>query len=735
MPENWSIAEITLDESLQKPLDYAIPPELQGRIQIGMRVEVPMQKKLKKGTVSLLKKTSEFSVRPIARLLETAALADPLWNLADWLSRYYCCSLQRALKCLTPPNVRKEMKAKTELRACLAITHAEGLKLAAAGGAQGAVVTALLNAQKPPTVSALIKELGLSRSPVETLIKKGVVRLEEVAQLSIDEADFFPTQPKKLNSEQTECLEAVSKDLEKGHFAAHLLHGVTGSGKTEVYLQAIQKTLDLNKSALLLVPEIALTSQTIERFRARFPLRLAILHHRRSLGERASAWEGLKSGEIKIAIGARSAIFSPAQNLGLIIIDEEHDSSYKQSEEAPTYHARDLAVMRAKFENAVILLGSATPSLESFANAKNGKYRLSTLSTRATNATLPKVRIIDMKRAMDKNGGFTHFSQELLEAIKDRTEKGEQTLLLLNRRGYHRLQICKECKTIVKCPHCDLSLTYHKETNELRCHLCDYTLPPQRQCASCGASATLEFKGFGTEHAERSLHAVFPSVRTLRMDRDTTRRKNSHEEIFQAFRSHKADVLIGTQMVAKGFHFPSVTLVGILNADASLQIPDFRASEAIFQLITQAAGRSGRADLPGEVILQTFMPEHPLLNLAAKQDYLAFYESESKERELFGFPPFCRLIKLIFSGPEAPEVEAAGEAFRSALLAATPETHCLPLVPSGHPKIKDKYYYQFIIKTLKTALLSRQIAILRMTHPLPRKVNILIDVDPISTFF
>ena len=735
MSENWSIAEVLLDQSLQKPLDYAIPLELQGKIQIGMRVEVPIQKGHRLGTISLLKQSSPFTVRPIARLLQGDTLADPLWNLADWIARYYCCSMQRALKCLTPPHVRKETQLKTKLRASLAITHEEALKIASSGGPQGAIVEALLNAPKPPAVADLLKALNLSRSPLETLVKKQIVRVEPIAELSIDETEFFPTHAKKLNTEQQSALDHIAKDLETNLFSTHLLYGVTGSGKTEVYLQAIQKALDLGKGALLLVPEIALTAQTIERFRARFGLKIAILHHRRSIQERASAWKGLQSGEIKIAIGARSAIFSPVQNLGLILIDEEHDSSYKQTEESPTYHARDVAVMRAKLEKAVVVLGSATPSLESFANAKSGKYHLHTLASRATNAALPEVRIIDLKRAMDQNGGFTHFAPELLDGIRDRAAKGEQTLLLLNKRGYHRMQLCKECKSIVKCPHCDLSLTYHRESNELRCHLCDHTTFPQKACASCGASATLEFKGFGTEHAERSLHAILPSIRTLRMDRDTTRKKNSHEEIFQAFRSHKADVLIGTQMIAKGFHFPSVTLVGVLNADASLQIPDFRASESIFQLITQAAGRSGRADLPGEVILQTFLPDHPLLALAARQDYLAFYESETNDRKLFDFPPFCRLIKLVFYGKNAEEVCSAGESFRKALIESGMSGEILPLVPSGHPKIKDNYYYQFIIKTLKTAALSRQIAILQMTHPIPRNVANLIDIDPISTFF
>ncbi len=666
MPENC-VAEVLLDQQLGLALDYAVPEALRSEIQVGVRVEVPFRKSLKRGTVSLLKSSSNRALRPITSLLEKDSLPDPLWRLAHWISDYYCSSLQKTLKSMTPPSVRKGVKSKTKE------THA------------------------------------------------------------LEEADFFPTQPKSLNSEQRECLEKISKNLLEGTFAVHLIHGITGSGKTEIYLQAIQQAIDLGKSALLLVPEIALTSQTIEIFRARFGLKLAVLHHRRSLGERTSSWAALKSGEVKIAIGARSAIFAPALHLGLIIIDEEHDSSYKQSEEMPTYHARDVAVMRAKLEGATILLGSATPSFESFYNQETGKYFLSTLSSRATSASLPQVQIVDMKRAFERNGGFTHFSEDLLEALREKTKKGEQSLLLLNRRGYHRMQRCKECHHVVKCPHCDLSLTYHRLIHSLCCHLCDFRSSLLRECPSCKAPATLEFRGFGTEHVERSLHAVFPEIRTLRMDRDTTKGKDSHDTLFKEFRSHKADVLIGTQMIAKGFHFPSVTLVGILNADATLQIPDFRSSERLFQLITQVAGRAGRAELPGEVILQTFLPHHPLIRLAADQDYLSFYAKELEERKLFSFPPFCRLVKIVFSGKDEEETRERGYAFRKALLAKAPQgTELLPLLPCAKVKVKDLYRFQFLIKAQTLKQLAEEMKAVHLLFP---KTAILIDIDPVSIFF
>ncbi len=735
------VAEVLLDQNLEKPLDYEIPETFRASIQVGSRVEVYVRNSLRKGTIATLKKASQFAkLRPLHRLITQTTLSDPLWQLAHWMSRYYCTSLQRTMKCFTPPNVRREIKPKTRLTVKLATTRELALelckKLQSKQSAQASVLEKILNAEKPPFLSALLEELEISRSPIDSLVKKKALQLEEIVDDALEDADFFPSPPKTLNAEQATCLKDIGESLQSGTFKTHLLFGVTGSGKTEVYLQAIQQVLDLGKSALLLVPEIALTSQTIERFRARFGIKLAVLHHRKSLGERSAAWESLKKGETKIAIGARSAIFCPAQDLGLIIIDEEHDSSYKQNEEMPTYHARDIAVMRGKLEKAVVLLGSATPSLDSYHNAINGKYRLNILTSRATKASQPTMRIIDMKSALDKAGGFSHFSPDLLDAIKEKTKKGEQTLLLLNKRGYRRMQICSECRYIAKCPHCDLSLTYHKGPNTLRCHLCDYQTHLLRQCPSCQSSSQMEFRGFGTEHVEKSLCAIFPDVRTLRMDRDTTQKKNSHEEMFKQFRAHKADVLIGTQMIAKGFHFPSVTLVGILNADAALQIPDFRSSESLFQLIAQASGRAGRSELKGEVILQTFLPQHPLLHLAATQDYQAFHTREIDERRLFSFPPFCRLAKVVFSGPDENETLEAITQFRTALVsAALPNTEILPALPAGHPKIKDRYRFQFLTKTGNIMPLSDCLTTLRSRAPTSRKIHILIDIDPTSTFF
>ncbi len=719
--------EVLLDQNLSKPLDYAVPENI--RIEVGMRVEVPLKSTLKKGTVAKIKETTSLPnpIKPIARVIsEKGELSDAQWKLARWMAQYYAAPLQRVLKCFIPVNVRKNVKEKTQIFLKVIKTHDECIKAIKEfrlnAPQRAHALEEILNSSK----GAFLADLNVSKSAINALIKGKWVSAQAVkmgSELLLDE-EFFQTAPKQLNADQKKCVEAIKTSLSANQFAAHLIYGVTGSGKTEVYMQAIQEALSQNKSAIMLVPEISLTSQTIERFKARFSEKIAILHHRRSLGERTTAWEDLRNGEAKLVIGARSALFCPAQNLGLIIVDEEHDRSYKQSDEIPCYHGRDTAVMRAFVEPCVVLLGSATPSIESRYNAAKGKYQWHELRGRATNAQMPKIHIVDMNGVFERNQGFTHFSEELLEGIKKRLSAGEQTLLFLNRRGYHRMQICRNCRHVIQCPHCDLALTYHKGQNFLRCHLCDFRQPSENRCPNCQSQETLQFRGFGTEHVERSLHALFPEIRTLRMDRDTTLKKHSHEEMFKQFRAHKADVLIGTQMIAKGFHFPSVTLVGILNTDATLHIPDFRSVEQVFQLITQVAGRAGRAELLGEVIIQTFLPDHPTLKLAKAQDYEAFYRSEIEERERFGYPPFCHLVKLLFVDRDEATARKRAEASFQKLKNLPALIEVLPVMPAGHLKVKDQYHFQFIVKTPKLSLL-----------PLEDLLDAKIDVDPVSVYF
>ncbi len=733
---NSLFVSVYLDHNLKKALDYSVPEELKSQVAIGKRVEIPLKNSFVKGTIAALKsETKTPNVRPILKILSPYnSLSRMQWMLAEWMSKYYLTPFQKVLKCFVPPHVRKEINQKKELFATLKKTHEETIaacqQMRLKSPKKAEALEILLQNTKGMFVKELI-EASISRHIIDSLKKNHFIEIQEIEtdeDLLINE-EFFPSKPKKLNDEQQKAVSAIQYAIESHQFSSHLIYGVTGSGKTEVYLQAINKALDMNKGVILLVPEVALTSQTIERFRARFSHKIAILHHKRSQGERTSAWKDLESGKIQLVIGARSAIFAPMQNLGLIIVDEEHDGSYKQTDEMPCYQARDVAVMRAHLEKAVVVLGSATPSIESRYNAEIGKYQIHTLKKRATAALLPKISIIDMQSVLERNKGFTHFSDPLLYAIKERIQKGEQSLLLLNRRGYHRMQICNACRSIAKCPHCDLSLTYHRVTNLLKCHLCNYTKMTPRLCSECHAENSLEFKGFGTEHVERSLHAILPGVRTLRMDRDTTQKKHSHEELFKQFRSHKADVLIGTQMIAKGFHFPAVTLVGILNIDASLTIPDFRSPEHVFQLLIQVAGRAGRSELPGEVILQTFLPNHPLIHLAKDQDTDTFYTTTLEERKMFGYPPFCHLVKLVFSNENEQEAKECAEKVHRELTKELPsDVQIFPVTTAGHPKVKDIFRFQCIIKAPKLSLI----------QPILQKINlsgVKIDVDPLSTFF
>ena len=731
-------AAVILDKGLDRPLDYAVI----GKVSIGTRVLVPVQSSLRKGTVVALKDTpSVAGVLPIKEVLSEEALIGPdLFRLADWMSRYYCTSFRKVLKVLLPATIRKETQEKEQLfvRRLLPPKKLATLTVSLRENhpSQAKVLDALIKRPKGILLTELLEESGTSRSPVTTLEKEGILKIDklQIDRSPLEDMEFFPTKPKLLSDEQQIALDRIIKNLKS--FQTHLIHGVTGSGKTEIYLQAINETRKQGMGVILLVPEIALTSQTIERLKSRFTEKMGILHHRLSDGERFDIWHGIHKGDIQIVVGARSAIFSPVKNLGLIIVDEEHESSYKQTDEEPCYHARDVAIMRGKFSNATVVLGSATPSLESYANAKAGKYMLSTLMKRAKNASLPEVKIVDMKTEYAKSEGFTLFCSQLIDAIKLRLEKGEQTLLFLNRRGYHTFQMCAGCGETLKCPHCSVSLTFHKKTNHLACHLCSYIIaPPPTECPLCKEVATLHFKGVGTEQVERTLHALFPDIRTLRMDADTTRHKGSHDLLLKQFRSGKADVLIGTQMIAKGLHFPAVTLVGVLNSDGALNLPDFRSGENVFQLLTQVSGRSGRGDLKGEVIVQSSLKGHPIFQHASKEDYKTFFNEEMEARELFAFPPFARLTKVVFSGKNGGYVKQIAETFQTTLLKKLPSDFTLyPVIPCGYAKIKDNFRFKLLIKGTKPLFLSSILMQLRLEMHLPRSIRLLVDVDPTSIF-
>jgi primosomal protein N' (replication factor Y) len=745
MDQFVGFASVVLDVAVNKLLDYGITAEQRAVIQPGTRVEVPVQGHLRTGyVVEIKEKPGYSSIKPIANVLSnTALIAADLFQLALWISRYYCSPLRDIFRILLPPGVRKGMAPKEQLFVMRGKTRDELHKICIAlrtkKPAQAVILEAMLPVKKGILLSKLLEETKGSRSTINALAKQGLLVLNTVHlnRSPLVDAEYFTTKPKVLNQDQAEALSKIERSLTQQVFETHLLYGVTGSGKTEVYLQAIDKALKADKGAIMLVPEISLTAQTIERFRSRFKEKIAILHHRLSQGERNDEWHHIREGKAKIVIGARSAIFSPVVNLGLIIVDEEHEQSYKQSDLYPCYQARDVAVMRGKLANSTVVLGSATPSLESYYNAQCGKYTLSTLHQRADIAKLPQVTIIDMRKEFEKAKGFTNFSEALLNGIAKRHERGEQTILFLNRRGYHTILLCQDCQHSIKCTHCDVPMTFHLSDNCLSCHLCHFQLmPPPTECPKCHGKHPLKFRGVGTEQIERALHAIFPSIRTLRIDADTTKHKGSHQRLLRDFGTGKADVLIGTQMIAKGLHFPEVTLVGILNSDAGLNIPDFRASETTFQLITQVAGRSGRGVIPGEVIIQTSLPDNATIQYAARQDYVGFYNEEIAVRELFRYPPFRHMAKLLFTGKNMQQTQEIAEQVRQALICSlSPQFEFNPVVPCGYTKVKDRYRYQFLVRGPTLYPINGALQALQEKTPLPRQIKLFVDVNPSSTFF
>lgn len=738
MAEPQKFAQVLLESAPDLFLDYAIPSEMTQAIEKGVRVQVPLRGHPRDAMVVAVNTTSRFSkVQPIIKPLSEGPLVDAhLFELAEWMSRWYVCPLRQALKVILPASIRKNIQPKTQFFVSRSKTKEETIalckKLRGKFNAQAEVLDVMLLVNKGLFLTELLEQTGGKRSSVDTLVKKGflAIRPVQIDRSPFEDADYFLTKPKTLNEEQKMALEAIGQDLQQAHFATHLIHGITGSGKTEVYLQAIEKTLSCGKGAIYLVPEVALTTQTIERLRTRFREKIAICHHGLSDGERYDTWHNIKKGIFKIVVGARSAIFSPVPNLGLIVVDEEHESSYKQQEEAPCYHARDVAVMRGKMAGCTVILGSATPSLESYRNTQIGKYRLSTLSVRHQESRLAEVTLVDMRKEYEKHKRFTPFSDRLLEGIKKRHEAGEQAILFLNRRGYHTSLACQGCGEGIKCKNCDTLLTFHKDEGYLCCHLCGYRITPPKKCPSCGKEAALKFKGIGCELVEKGLNAIFPEIRTLRVDADTTRHKGSMQKLLRAFATGKADVLVGTQMIAKGLHFPEVTLVGVVNCDTSLQIPDFRASESTFQLITQVSGRSGRGVARGEVILQSAIPDNSTLLLAREQNYCKFYEEEIGVREIFGYPPFARLAKVTFSGEDEGKTRAWATRFRQEVIRhLSKECEIYPVTQAGHARMKNLWRFQFIIK----GNASQALANCRLRPP--KGVRQVIDIDPLSTFF
>ena len=541
-----------------------------------------------------------------------------------------------------------------------------------------------------------------------------------------------PSTPKKLTAEQTQATNAVDQAIDEKKAATFLLEGVTGSGKTEVYLQIIQHALAQGKSALMLVPEISLTPQIVRQFKARFGDQVALLHSALSDGERYDEWRRIEKGDAQVVVGARSAIFAPIKNLGVIIMDEEHETSYKQ-EDMPRYHARDVAQWRGQYHHCPVVLGSATPSLESRARAQKGVYQWLRLTKRINGKDLPHVQLVDMRQA-GRYAPTTDISQELATEIQKKLALNEQVVLMLNRRGYSSFLMCRECGEVIKCPNCDISLTYHKDTNSLKCHYCGHEEPVPQVCPNCHSKAVRYF-GTGTQRVEKELTELFPTARILRMDVDTTRRKGAHERILDEFGKHHADILLGTQMIAKGLDFPNVTLVGVLNADTSLGLPDFRASERTFQLLTQVSGRAGRAEKEGNVLIQTYNPDHYAIQYAQRQDYEHFFGKEMQVRHQGGYPPYYYTIQITASA--RTEADAAQKMFQirgEIVNYLSQNAVILGPTPQSIMRINNRYYYQLVIKYKNEPQLENYLQNLLLTSQKEERngLQIVIDRDPMN---
>lgn len=768
------IARVALDLALRREFDYLVPPELEDRVEVGRRVKVPFGPREVLGNVIALVETSPHTnLRPISRVLGAQSQITPqVLALARWIAEYYCCPLELALKSVLPDAVRKEQDGWRE-RLMVRVLPATG-DLPTLTKRQQEVWNILEEWRELP-LQELTRLAGTTAETIRRLEDKSLVVItNEISERDPYAAErILPTEPLALNPDQDRALKEILAAMEAARGAAgattstvpdsspppnpaptappspssaagrtFLLHGVTGSGKTEVYLQAIAQALERGQGAIVLVPEISLTPQTVERFKARFnhgPRRtlVAVLHSHLSAGERHDEWHKIRQGRARIVIGARSAIFAPVDPLGLIIVDEEHEHSYKQ-EEAPRYHARDVAVVRAGRENAVVVLGSATPSLESYSNAKRGKYRLLELPTRADDARLPIVRVVDMRQEARKgNGkGTPVFSVPLREAILQRLERQEQTMLFLNRRGYSTSLQCPLCGFVAGCPNCSVSLTYHRHKLRLCCHVCGHEEPAPKECPepTC-RNPGIRFAGLGTERLEDTLQKLFPKARVARMDSDTLQRKEDYRRILTEFRLGKIDILVGTQMIAKGLHFPNVTLVGIIYADLGLHLPDFRAGERTFQLLTQVSGRAGRGDIEGEVFVQAFAPFHPAIQYARRHDFLGFYDQEMEFREQLQYPPFSRVALLTLRGRNEDKVKFTVEHVRKSLESLGSEIRDLVIAgPAPAPLLRAEtfYRYQIMLRTRAMSRLATRLNTLVADLVLPDDLRLTLDIDPIN---
>ena len=724
------IADIAVNVPLKQLFSYRISEALIDSAQVGMRVKIPFGRRTTIGFILCIRKGPSDSLKGVNELLDNEPILTPdLIKLLRWSADYYCHPIGQAVRSAIPGGLGSGKMTTKILTEPLYKPLNQNIQ------------------PRGKTQQELLQFIVQNKLAGLTLIREhfsapyaALKRLVEIEALEVSEQEIFrdpflleelpDDQYLTLNNAQNKAVEAVSLPIIQNCFAGFLLHGVTGSGKTEVYLQTVAQCLLTGRQALILVPEISLTPQLVSRFRARFEAkgaRIAVLHSGLSSGERYDAWREIVRDQIQIVIGARSAIFAPLQNLGLIVVDEEHESSYKQGE-GFRYNARDLALVRGKLQNCPVLLGSATPSFASYYRSEQGALTRLMLDKRVHAGDLPKVELVDLKEQVVDG----ELSNVLIEAIQQALEQKEQVLLLLNRRGFAPFLLCADCGESFHCPNCEITLTYHQQGKQLRCHYCDYTDVVPESCNKC-RGLNIEPQGAGTERLEQELEELFPSAKITRMDRDTTSRKGAHQKIMAGMLARKIDILVGTQMVAKGHDFPGVSLVGVLGADSTLNFPDFRSGERSFSLFTQVAGRAGRASGGGQVFIQSYNPDHYALTCAAEQDYHDFYQQELPFRQELGYPPCGHLVNLVFSGNNNNQVQAAARQLGNYLTRIAESVEVLGPSPCPLARLRGKNRYQILLKSADRAVLRRLLNCLDdgIKH-LPRQVKLHIDVDPVD---
>lgn len=744
--DDWLAARVVFSQAPHGPYDYSIPGQLESSVRPGIRVLVPLgrgNRKMEGYVVQVISPghpqastVNASRLKPIERVLDNQPLLDQsLLELAQWISDYYVCPLGNVIETLVPPAVRDRSGTRNVTFLMLADGVDRQLDSLKLPPKQRAILELLASGGSDWTARELAESVGCTVAPVKALQKKGLIvsRVRRVRTDSHEIPRERRTDNLRLNTDQRRALSAIESSIDRSEHRCFLMHGITGSGKTEVYIQAIQRVVESGRQAIVLVPEISLTPQTRQRFRARFD-QVAVLHSHLTPAQRAWHWHEIAAGRVQVIIGARSAIFAPAPRLGLIVLDEEHDGSFKQ-DKAPRYHARDVALWRARRHNIPLVLGSATPALESWHRARTGEFHLLPLPRRVLDLPLPDVATIDLRVDFSKRKSRGAISQKLHQEIRKAVADGGQVILLLNRRGFATRIQCPECGHVEYCPDCSIPMTHHRDGQKAVCHYCDHQIPEPDRCSECG-NAAIRFSGIGTQKLEQEVRARFPDIPCMRMDTDTMRRPGSHELALDKFRSGEVKILLGTQMIAKGLDFPNVTLVGVVNADTALHFPDFRAAERTFGLVTQVAGRSGRGPKGGRVLVQTFSPDHPAIVAATRHDYAGFAEVELPDRQAFGYPPFGRLTRLVVRSPSQQLVQQMADRLAEQLETSAAELGIAVTVigpaPAPVEKLRGQYRFHILCRTDLDADIQSVVRHVSARVEDVKDVQWIVDIDPLD---